>query len=63
MIVGFANYDIANKSIFEYEDIKGEAHEIKAKNINPYLVDAKDVFVGKRRKPICNIPEISFGIN
>ncbi|SIS43617.1 hypothetical protein SAMN05421789_1017 [Kaistella chaponensis] len=61
VIVGFANYDTSNKSIFEYEDIKSEAHEIKAKNINPYLVDAKDIFVGKRRKPICNIPEISFG--
>ena len=61
VIVGFANYDTSNKSIFEYEDIKGEAHELKAKNINPYLVDAKDIFVGKRRKPICNIPEISFG--
>jgi hypothetical protein len=61
VIVGFANYDTANKCIFEYEDIKGEAHELKAKNINPYLIDAKDFFVGKRRKPICNIPEISFG--
>jgi hypothetical protein len=61
VIVGFANYDTNNKSIFEYDDIKGEAHEIKAKNINPYLVDAKDIFVGKRRKPICNVPEISFG--
>lgn len=61
VIVGFANYDIPNKSIFEYEDIKGEAHEIKAKNINPYLVEAKDIFIGKRRKPICNVPEISFG--
>jgi type II restriction/modification system DNA methylase subunit YeeA len=48
VIVGFANYDTVNKSIFEYEDIKGEAHEIKAKNINPYLVDAKDLFVVKR---------------
>jgi hypothetical protein len=61
VIVGFANYDTTNKSIFEYEDIKGEAHELKAKNINPYLVDAKDIFIGKRRKPICNVPEISFG--
>ena len=61
VIVGFTNFDTPNKSIFEYEDIKGEAHEIEAKNINPYLVDAKDVFVGKRRKPICNVPEISFG--
>lgn len=61
VIVGFANYDTNNKSIFEYEDIKGEAHEINAKNINPYLVDAKNIFIGKRRKPICNVPEISFG--
>lgn len=61
VIVGFANFDTNNKSIFEYDDIKGEAHEIKSKNINPYLVDAKDIFIGKRRKPICNVPEISFG--
>ena len=61
VIVGFANYDTNNKSIFEYEDIKGEAHEIKAKNINAYLVDAKDILVEKKRKPICNIPEIIKG--
>src|ERR1022692_791244 len=35
VIIGFANYDTINKSIFEYEDIKGEAHELKVKNINP----------------------------
>ena len=61
VIVGFASYDMNNKSIFEYEDIKGKAHELKVKNINPYLIDAKDIFIGKRRKPICNVPEISFG--
>jgi hypothetical protein len=61
VIVGFANYDTVNKSIFEYEDIKGEAHEIKAKNINPYLVDARDIFITKRNKPICKVPEISRG--
>ena len=61
VIVGFANYDTNNKSIFEYEDIKGEAHEIKAKNINAYLVDAKDILVEKKRKPICNVPEIIKG--
>jgi hypothetical protein len=61
VIIGFANFDTPNKSIFEYEDIKGEAHEIKVRNINPYLVDAKDIFIGKLRKPICNVPEISFG--
>jgi hypothetical protein len=61
VIVGFANYDTANKSIFEYEDIKGEAHELKAKNINPYLVDAKDLLINKSSNPICNVPKMSFG--
>jgi hypothetical protein len=61
VIVGFANYDTPNKSIFEYEDIKGEAHELKAKNINPYLVDAKDVLITKRTNPLCNVPKMSFG--
>ncbi|MEQ1732456.1 MAG: DNA methyltransferase [Bacteroidia bacterium] len=60
-IVGFANFDSANKSIYDYEDIAGEAHEIKVKNINPYLLDAKDVFVDKRSSPICNVPEMNFG--
>jgi hypothetical protein len=61
VIVGFANYDTNNKSIFEYEDIKGEAHEIKAKNINPYLVDAKDILINKSSNPICNVQKMSFG--
>jgi hypothetical protein len=61
VIVGFANFDNTNKSIFEYEDIKGEAHEIKAKNINPYLVDAKDIFIDKKSKPICNVPQMNRG--
>ncbi|MCA0430372.1 MAG: class I SAM-dependent DNA methyltransferase [Bacteroidetes bacterium] len=61
VIVGFANYDTNNKSIFEYEDIKGEAHEIKAKNINPYLIDAKDLLINKSSNPICNVPKMSFG--
>jgi len=61
VIVGFANYDTNNKSIFEYEDIKGEAHEIKAKNINAYLIDAKDILVEKKTKPICNVPSIIKG--
>ncbi len=61
VIIGFANFDTNEKRIFEYEDIKGEAHEIKAKNINPYLVDAKDVFIKKRTTPLCNVPKIKFG--
>ncbi|MCK9426640.1 MAG: hypothetical protein M0Q21_11425 [Ignavibacteriaceae bacterium] len=61
VIIGFANYDSNNKKIFEYDDIKGEPHLLKVKNINPYLVEGKDLVILKRRTPISNVPEISFG--
>lgn len=61
VIIGFANFDTTNKLIYDYDDIRGEAHEIKASNINPYLVDAKDVFVEKRREALCEVPRIVFG--
>lgn len=59
VIVGFANYDTFDKSIYEYKDVNGEPLEIKAKNINPYLVDAKDIFVDKRSNPISNAPKMN----
>ena len=61
VIVGFANYDTNNKSIFEYEDIKGDAHELKVKNINPYLLEAKDILIDRQQHPICKVPEMCFG--
>ncbi|KHJ39424.1 hypothetical protein PBAC_04100 [Pedobacter glucosidilyticus] len=61
VIIGFANFDTNNKRIFEYENIKGEPHEIKAKNINAYLIEGGDSFIEKRRKPICKVPEMLKG--
>lgn len=40
-------------------DEKGERHE--AKNINGYLLDAPDIFVESRQKPLCKVPEIGIG--
>ena len=31
------------------------------KNINPYLMEAPDVFVESRKKPLCNVPDITKG--
>lgn len=61
VIIGFSNYDVGEKTIFEYEDIKGEPHEIRVKNINPYLVEGNDNFLSKRRTSICNVQEMVFG--
>jgi len=61
VIIGFANFSIKNKLIFEYLDINKEPDELKVKNINPYLIDAKDTVILKRRTNISNAPIISFG--
>jgi hypothetical protein len=61
VIVGFANFDSVNKKIFEYDDIKGEPKEKKVKNINPYLIEGRDIFIGKQKKPICSVPIIRNG--
>jgi hypothetical protein len=61
VIIGFANFDTNNKILFEYENIKGEPHEVKVKNINPYLVDAKDILIERSQNAICNVPEMCFG--
>ncbi|MDP3010899.1 MAG: N-6 DNA methylase [Methylococcales bacterium] len=49
--------------LFNYGDnIKGEPIEIKATQINPYLVDAPTVLIEKRRKPLNpNVPEMTKG--
>lgn len=61
VIIGFANFDIEEKKIFEYDDVKGEPYAVKVKNINPYLVEGKDDFLPSRRKPMCNVPDMLYG--
>ncbi len=61
VIIGFANYDVANKTIYEYERIKGEPQAIKVKNINPYLVEGKDIVLLSLAQPICHVPKMQSG--
>jgi hypothetical protein len=61
VIIGFGAFDVEKKTIYEYEDIRGEAHAVAARNINPYLVDAPDVVLVNRQHPICAVPEIGIG--
>lgn len=61
VIIGFGNFDIKEKRLFEYQDIKGEPHEIKVKNINPYLTEGKDITLGKRVTSISNAPQMNYG--
>ncbi len=55
VIVGFAAFNTNGKRIFDYPAIKDEPVEIVVKNVNPYLVDAPDVVVEDRSKPLCKV--------
>ena len=61
VIIGFSNYEIPKKQLFIYEDIKGNPDQIFCSKINGYLIDAPNILISKRGKPICNVPEIVFG--
>ena len=61
VIIGFALHDAAEKRIFDYETPQAEAHEIKAKGINPYLVDAANAVLANRRSPVSEGLPIVFG--
>lgn len=58
VIIGFAGFDVNNKKLFVYESINSDPHEVQVKNINPYLVDAKDIVIESRTKWVSNVPEM-----
>ena len=61
VIIGMGNFDIPHKTLFDYPDSDSEAHRIDVSNINPYLVDAPDVVVTHRTRPLGNAPLMSYG--
>jgi hypothetical protein len=52
VIIGFALYDIREKRLWDYPDIKGEGNELRVTNINPYLLAADDIIVEARKQPL-----------
>ncbi len=56
VIVGFSVAENSNKKIiFDGEE------RIEAKNINPYLIDADNIFIESRKEPICNVTKMVYG--
>lgn len=56
VIIGFSNHPSSKrKQIFDGETV------LTATHINPYLVDAADVLIGSRSKPLCDVPEMRSG--
>jgi hypothetical protein len=62
VIIGFGEFDVPQKSLFDYPDINGEAHRAQVSNINPYLVDAANVVVEATKNPrFPSVPKASYG--
>ena len=56
VIIGFScTNNTKEKIIFD------NGQQIKANNINAYLIDAPDEFIESRNKPICEVPEMTTG--
>ncbi len=61
VIVGFGLRERKIKRLFEYLHIKGNPSEVKATKINPYLVNAENIVLENRRKPICPVTPMLYG--
>lgn len=55
VVIGFSYCERRQKLIFD----NGQVSEVK--HINAYLVDAQDVFIYGRAKPLCDVPQIGIG--
>ncbi|MFO7598490.1 MAG: DNA methyltransferase, partial [Candidatus Desulfacyla sp.] len=61
VIIGFGLQEVSERWLFDYDTPKSEPHAVKAKNINPYLVDGPTVVLQNRSRPICPVPMIGIG--
>lgn len=61
VIIGFGLEGVERKTIYEYDDIRGEPHAVPAANINPYLVDAANVILPSRTSPPPGLPQLIKG--
>ncbi len=63
IIVGFRQKPQmpSEKILYDYPDIKGEPVKHAAANINPYLIDAPDLIIAKRSRPIHCEPDMVNG--
>jgi restriction-modification enzyme MmeI-like protein len=61
VVVGFSTVDVSPKRLFDYTEPGGDPTEIRARNINPYLVDQPSFLIPSREVPVCPVPPIVFG--
>lgn len=61
VIIGFADFDVPKKRLFTYRSGSNVPIAEAPVNINPYLVEAHDIVITKRRQQISSVPDMYFG--
>jgi len=61
VIIGFSNFAVKNKGLFEYDNFSNDPHSRDVKNISPYLVEGPDITISTRGEPICDVPRMVWG--
>ena len=61
VVIGFANFDVSTKRIFEYSIGQEEPTVVEVTNISPYLFGGSDIVLPIRRAPLCDVPPIVNG--
>ena len=60
VIIGFS-LNGQSHILYEYETPKSEPIKKQVSTINPYLVEAPNILIDKRSKPLCNVPSLIRG--
>lgn len=61
VIVGLTRTSVFTPILFDYPDLKGRPVQVPANRINPYLLDADDIFVRKATRPLTQRPTVRKG--
>ena len=56
VIIGFSKANTKAKTI-----CLSDSQTIQASNINGYLIDAPDIWIDSRSKPLCDVPDMIYG--
>lgn len=62
VIIGFGQQERNEKWLFDYPDLMAEPIAIKADNISPFLIDAPNVLIVNRSRPLSNVPQMKKGV-
>jgi hypothetical protein len=61
VIIGFGNFDVNDKMLFDYDSDDGNVLISNPSNISPYLVEGNDRALQTRSNPVSGVAEMWFG--